>query len=230
MEITPGTIYLAKQRGYLESNALKRYCTFNFENYQNAQGQPVGSLYLFNDDVLVGGKLSFFLNKTDAYHLILALNGSLDVVQADETFTLNPQQIQLLNVGKGEVLEMSNPHQKDEINYLHFAIKTDVFIAKPGEKPINLGLQSQKNTLIDVVSSPKLPFKLCTGLFDAQAKATYKLQYKESNFFAFVIAGDFEIAGTRLHARDGLALLSCPEIEVEAITNHATIFLLEIFY
>jgi len=42
------------------------------------------------------------------------------------------------------------------------------------------------------------------------------------------IEGAFEIQGTLLHARDGLALCGTDEVEVEALSNDAIVLLIEL--
>ena len=44
----------------------------------------------------------------------------------------------------------------------------------------------------------------------------------------FVIEGAFEVQGTLLHARDGLALWGTDKLEKEALSNDAIILLIEL--
>lgn len=43
-----------------------------------------------------------------------------------------------------------------------------------------------------------------------------------------MIEGVFEVQGTLLHARDGLAIWEAEEVEMEALSNDAIIFLIEL--
>ena len=48
----------------------------------------------------------------------------------------------------------------------------------------------------------------------------------ESNVFAFVIDGVFEVQDRLLHARDGLALSNFKAIDFEALSNESVILLI----
>ena len=51
---------------------------------------------------------------------------------------------------------------------------------------------------------------------------------KEAGAFVFVIEGAFEVQGTLLHERDGLALWKTEEVEMEALSNEAIILVIEL--
>ena len=72
------------------------------------------------------------------------------------------------------------------------------------------------------------PFSIAIGKFDGRREANYLLKNKGTDLFVFVIEGAFEVQGTLLHARDGLALLDTEGTEMEALSNDAIILLLEL--
>jgi hypothetical protein len=51
-----------------------------------------------------------------------------------------------------------------------------------------------------------LPFSISIGKFDAREEANYLLENKTTGLFVFVTEGAFEVQGTLLHARVGLAM------------------------
>ncbi|WP_165699302.1 pirin family protein [Hymenobacter jejuensis] len=54
------------------------------------------------------------------------------------------------------------------------------------------------------------------------------MKSNRSRFFAFVVAGAFEVEGRLLHERDGLALWDVQEVELEALSNDALVLVLEL--
>lgn len=226
--LTPGKIFLADQRGFTESNISSRHSTFNFEKYTNEQSQPSGTLFVCNDESIAAGKLIFFLSKEDSYQIFFPITGGLDIVQGGKEFSVNKGRIQILNVGKGEVIDISNPYPNDVINYLQIGITTDLFLLRASEMLYHFDFDKNRNQLIEVISNPqKLSFKLSAGSFAVGAELVYKLRDKDYKLFCFVIDGAFEIGGRSLHARDGLALWNLEEVEIKALNNNAIILVLE---
>ena len=227
MDITSGKIYLADQRGLIETSIAKRYSTFNFEKYYNEHKQASGALFMCNDESIAGNKLTFFLSREDSYQLFFPVTGGLDIVQNGKEFSIETGQVQVLNVGKGEVLEISNPYADDTVNYIQIGLTTDLFLLRASEMLFNFDFQKHPNQLIEIISSPKLSFKLSAGIFAGWEEITYQLQNPENIFFCFIIDGAFEIEGRLLHARDGLSLWDVAQVEIEALSNNAIILILE---
>ena len=226
---SPGKIYLADQRGFMESLILQRYSTFNFEKYYNEDAEPFGDLFLLNDDSIAGGKLNFFLSKADSLQIFMPITGRVDIVCNGKEYSLETGQVQVLNLGKGEVLEISNPYQNDTINYIQIGIRTDMFLLRHSEMLFNFDFEKDKNTLIEIVSNPKLPFKLSAVIFAGREEAIYKMQSPESSFYAFIIDGAFEIESRLLNRRDGLALWNAEKVKLKALDNNAMVLVLETF-
>ena len=226
---SPGKIYLADQRGFMESVILQRYSTFNFEKYYNEDAEPFGDLFLLNDDSIARGKLTFFLSKADSLQIFMPITGRVDIVCNGKEYALETGQVQVLNLGKGEVLEISNPYQNDTINYIQIGIRTDMFLLRHSEMLFNFDFEKDKNRLIENVSNPKLPFKLSAGVFERREEIIYKMQSPESNFYAFIIDGAIEIESRLLNRRDGLALWKAEKVELKALDNNAMVLVLETF-
>lgn len=227
MDLTPGKIYLADQRGLNETSVFRRYSTFNFEKFYSEHKEPFGDLFICNDEFIAGGKMAFFLSKHDSYQIFIPITGGIDIVQAHKEYALETGQVQVLNLSKGEVLEISNPYLNDTINYIQIGIKTDLFLLRPGEMLFSFDFEQHKNQLIEVVSNPKLAFRLNIGIFDGRAETVYKLQQPNHKFYTFVVDGAFEIEGRLMHARDGLALWNLEQVELEALSNNAIVLTLE---
>lgn len=228
MELTPGKIYLADQRGLTETSILRRYSTFNFEKYYNEHKEAFGNLFICNDDSLAGGKLTFFLSKEDSFQIFIPITGGIDIVSKGEEFSVDTGQVLALNLEKGEVLEISNPYEKDIINYLQIGIKNNVVLFEKVNDTFAFDFEKDKNQLIEVVSFNDLPLKVSAGIFDGREESIYKMQSQKNNFYAFIIDGAFEIEGRLMHARDGLALWDIEQIELEALSNNAIALIIEV--
>lgn len=224
---SPGKIYLSDQRGLTETSILRRYSTFNFEKYFSEHKEPFGSLFLCNDESIAGGKLTFFLCKENSTQIFIPITGGIDIVSKTKEFSVETGQVQILNLEKGEVLEISNPYKDDVINYLQIGIKNeDYFFNK--NTSFNFDFEKNPNHLIEVINDGKLPFKLSTGIFAGRQETVYKMENPANSFYTFIIDGAFEIKGRLMHARDGLALWNTESVELEALSNNAIVITLEL--
>lgn len=226
MELIPGKIYLSDQRGLTETQVLRRYSTFNFENYYNEHKEPFGNVFLCNDESIIGGEMTFFLCKENSLQVFIPITGGIDLVANGKEFAIDTGQIRVLNMEKGEVLEISNPYQNDMINYIQFGIKTDMFLMRASEMLFDFDFE--QNHLIEIIANTKLPFKLSAGIFAGREEVIYKLQSPNHQLYTFIIDGAFEIEGRLMHARDGLALWNIEQVELEALSNNAIVFVLEL--
>jgi len=227
MDIIQGKIYPADQRSFIETSIAKRYSTFNFEKYYHEDKAASEELFICNDEYIAGNKLTFFLSREDSYQLFFLVTGGLDIVQNGKEFSIETGQVQVLNLGKGEVLEISNPYADDIVNYIQIGLTTDLFLLRASEMLFNFDFDKHSNKLMEIISSPKLPFKLSAGIFAGREEITYQLQNPENIFFCFIIDGAFEIEGRLLHARDGLSLWDVAQVEIKALSNNAIILILE---
>lgn len=224
---SPGKIYLADQRGLTETSILRRYSTFNFEKYFNEHKEPFNSLFLCNDESIAGGKLTFFLCKENSTQIFIPITGGIDIVAKTKEFSVETGQVQIINLEKGEVLEISNPYKDDVINYIQIGIRNeDYFFSK--NTSFDFDFEKNLNQLIEIINDGKLPFKLITGIFTGREEAIYKMESSANSFYTFIIDGAFEIEGRLLHARDGLALWNTENVELEALSNNAIIVVLEL--
>ncbi|UKT63163.1 hypothetical protein [Pedobacter mucosus] len=229
MELTPGKIYLADERALTETTIFSRHSTFNFDKHYNEHKAAFGNLFICNDESIIGGKLNFFLSKEDSLQIFIPITGGIDIVSNVKEFSIDIGQAQVLNLGIGEVLEISNPYPNDIVNYIQLGIKTDLFLMRQSEMGFSFDFEKNPNQLIDVISNPKLPFKLSTGIFAGRTEVQYKMQNPNNHFFTFIIDGAFEVEGRLLHQRDGLALWDLENVAIEALSENAILLFLELF-
>ncbi|KQN38161.1 hypothetical protein ASE92_01620 [Pedobacter sp. Leaf41] len=227
MGLTPDKLFLAEERGLKTTDTLKRYSTFNFEQFFSEHKRAIGNLFICNVDSIAAGKMIFFLSKEDSYQLFFPTTGRIDIVQGGKEFGVETGEVQVLNLGKGEVLEISNPYPNEEINYIQLAITTDLFLLRASEMLFKFDFEEDKNHFIEIVNHAKLPFRLNVGTFANGQELICKLQSKDHKLFFFVIDGTFRIDGRILKARDGLSLWDLEQVQIVSLSDNAVILVLE---
>ena len=232
----PGKIYLADQRGVLENSQFRRQSTFSFGAFQHEHKAPFGRLYGLNEETLAGGHVVELAVAEDSYVVLLPITGAVGFSTGGGAHgTVEVEEALTLSAPAGTVLRLRNPFADELISFLHLWVRT----AKPllpatsavGLKTV-FEAQMLENQLRELVSThtagePELPFRLSLGRFMGRREAVYKVAPGNS-LFAFVIAGAFELEGRLLHEKDGVALWEVAEVELEALSNHALVLVLEL--
>jgi len=234
MKQTPGKIFLADQRGFTETAQFRRYSTFNFEDYKQANKEPFGNLYGFNEELLAGSQSLNFAVDQATHVILIPVTGGINFVHADGNNTVVEVEDILINTLPANTsFQIVNPYEKEVITFLQIWIKAEQAINTNSFHLFNFNLSQNQLTGIvarDKAASTavKLPFSISIGRFDGREEVIYTLKSKDSGFFAFVIAGAFEIEGRLMHEKDGLALWDTEEVELEALSNNALVLVTEI--
>lgn len=228
-KISPGQIHLADQRGFMKEPTLRRYSSFNYGNYFNEHRKPFGRLEVWNDEMLAGGNSIDVNVENSGWFVLMPVTGEVLLKRANG-------DIRLIDVGEvfvgyavaGERLELTNLYKSDWINYIYLQLKDDA-INLPRDTIFKFDFAGRQNELIDLVPTSGMhPFRLHIGVFGGRVDALYQLQNSSSLFYAFVLAGAFELHGRLMHERDGLALWQLKEADLEALSNNAVVVILEI--
>lgn len=216
---TPARIYKAAQRGLFENNTQRWEATFSFEQYQDTDRLPFGTLKVVNDETLAPGKSITRHNNTGTVLLIPLVgaleytrNGKMDYTETNEATWLPAQ---------GEIM-LRNPYENELINFLYILFE-DRIVSEPTTISINLEERS-KLTPFSLPGAVKAKM----GLFNGRAEAIYKLSATNNGLFIFIISGAFEVQGRLLEARDGLALWQLEEADMEALSENALVLILEV--
>jgi redox-sensitive bicupin YhaK (pirin superfamily) len=236
----PGKIYLADQRGVVESPQFRRQSTFSFGAYQQVHKEPFGRLYGLNEETLGGGQAVELPVAHDSHVIVLPITGTVaystgggvqGVVEVGAVLTLS--------IPAGTWLRLHNPYAGELISFLHLWVRTCALHAAsaPAVGFVTVFEELRENELLELVgvrtqapppTQPNLPFILSLGRFMGRQEAVYNLVQKGNQVVAFVLAGAFELESRLLHEKDSLALWEVEEIEVEALSNHAIVLLLEL--
>jgi hypothetical protein len=228
-KISPGQIYLADQRGITETNTYRQCCSFNYGTYFNESRAPFGKLEVFNDEILAANAAVNVTIAATCYLVIIPVTGALLVKDAQGKTTITDVGEVAVNYTRaGDVLEFRNPYHEDWVNYLYLQIKTGTNVFPFFKQTFEFDFSVAPNQLVDLLlGDGKLPFKLHIGQFAGRTDTLYKLKNTGSLFYAFVIAGAFELQGRLMHERDGLALWDLEEADMEALSNNAVMLVLE---
>jgi redox-sensitive bicupin YhaK (pirin superfamily) len=226
MQLTPGTIYLADQRGVTEGEQFSRWSTFNYAGYFDAERQPFGALLKLNDEIFLPGCQFKYQSVQNSWVVIVPITGEIACIDFDGKQTIiDVGQVQVYYVKGGNSINIANNYREDRINFLYLEFAADE-IGQGSAQLFGFDFEGQENQLIPVVELPA--FALHIGMFAGREETLYQMRDKNALFFAFVIAGAFELQGRLMHQRDGLALWDLHEADMEALSNNAVILLMEI--
>ena len=239
----PGKIYLADQRGVVESSQFRRQNTFNFEAFHSEHKEAFGCLYGLNEETLAGGHEVKFTVSQDSYIVLLPITGGVEFsTGGGASGTAEVEQIVNLAVPAGTTLRLRNPFAPDElVSLLHLWFQAPALAPPATALATVFGqlLAEQENALLELIPfaavpgqerafTRALPFALSLGRFMGRQETIYRVQQPGNSLFAFVIAGAFELEGRLMHEKDGVALWDVEEIELEALSNHALVLVLEL--
>lgn len=228
---TPGKIFLADQRGLVETSEFRRYSTFNFGVYSQEHKEPFGNLYAVNEETLGGGQRLEFTVEQASCLVLLPLIGEVAVTTAAGHNTIRVEQLQLLTVPASTTVQLTNPYETELVTFLQLWLTAEHPVVEIYAEQVDFQLSTVENQLVPIIAGSKtnrlLPFALSIGRFAGRQEVVYPLE-KGASFFAFVLAGAFEVQGRLLHEKDGLALWDTEEVELEALSNNALLVVIEL--
>lgn len=227
---TPGKIFLADQRGLVETSEFRRYSTFNFGPYAHEHKTPFGSLYVVNEETLGGGQHIEFTVEQASYIMLIPVIGEVVAATTAGSATVGVEQLQLLAVPANITVQLTNPYETELVTFLQLWVKAEQPIEEVCAHVFDFQLAAVKNQLLPIVGPQvnlALPFAVRIGRFAGRQEVVYHLE-NQASFFAFVLAGAFEAQGRLLHEKDGLALWDTEEVELEALSNDALLVVIEL--
>ncbi len=230
-------LHKADSRGLADHGWLNSHHTFSFANYHNPERMHFGVLRVLNDDVVSGG-MGFGKHPHDNMEIIsIPLEG--DLVHNDSmgnAQTISNGDIQIMSAGTGiEHSEKNNNHDKP-VKFLQiwvFPKKRDI---TPRYDQITLNKEDRHNKLQQIVSpnneDPGVMINqdawFHLGTFDQGVKTEYAMKNPRNGLYAFVLKGEFTMAGQALSQRDGLGVWDIEKTTIEAVSPGAEILLMEV--
>ena len=219
-------IFLSDERGLNQLDWFRSFTTFNFGNYQQEFKTPVNRLYVLNDDTLAGGKSMNLEIESNSMLVLLPVVGAVEYRDSTgNTSTVDAGCLQMTMLPAGSSYTITNPYADDLVNFLQVWIKVENVFAESAFQKFSFDLDEHKNYFISSTLEAGIVFHIAK--LKGRQKATVQFSNNTAAAFAFVIKGAFELEDRLLHARDGLALWNCKQAEMEALSNDAIIFMLE---
>lgn len=211
----PAKILLAEKRYSFESN---EYRSLNTPIYQNGVDE---NTLRFSDETLAPRKSRLFTPDQDVTVILLPLVGTIvyESLESDYHNTINPEEVHVQSVKKGDYFSVKNPSTDKLVNYLqiwlrHYSVGTkDSF-------------SNYKNNILATIVDTQ-NFKLHFGVFDGRSETDFVTSNNQNTVMVFVINGAFEVQNRLLESRDCLALWNTQQIEMEALSENAIVLILE---
>jgi hypothetical protein len=218
-------IYLASQRGCTQSTTYRSYHTFNFGTYLNEHRKAFGNLTGFNDDVLAVGKSVALTAPKNALVFIIPIAGQLRYrLGENEPSEVSVGKVHGLRIIAGAQLEIENT-DTELINFIHVWFSD---VDSEYNEFIEFKFLLNENKLIPfLLNAHQSIVKMSIGRFAGRAESIYKISAPAKGAFVFALEGAFEVNNRLLQARDGLAIWNVDEVEFEALSNDAILFIIE---
>jgi hypothetical protein len=222
-------MYLAEERGCCETDWFRSYSTFNFGAYQHEHKTAAGHLYLLNDDTLAPQRSLSLTVEEPAEILLLPVVGAVTAsLNGAEPDVWEAGSCVRLHAGAGDVLLISNPYEKELVNYVQLWMKRPAGVSgaevQTGEA---FDLPGRPDRLIPLLPGTEGTIKYFIGKFKGRSEWMHTVCAPGNALFFYVLQGAFEVQYRLLHARDGLWLWNMQQAELEALSNDAIILVAE---
>ncbi|MES2630066.1 MAG: pirin family protein [Bacteroidota bacterium] len=230
-------LHKADTRGHANHGWLDSHHTFSFANYYNPERMHFGVLRVLNDDVVEAGK-GFGKHPHDNMEIIsIPLEGDLEHSDSmGNVQTIRDGDIQVMSAGSGITHSEYNRNQDKSVKFLQIWVFPNKRDVQPRYDQLSLD-KSQRHNKLQQVLSPNAEdegvwihqdawFHL--GTFDQGAGADYQLRKKGNGIYAFVLKGEFTIAGQVVGTRDGFGIWDVEKTTLEARTPGSEILLMEV--
>ncbi|WBO84875.1 pirin family protein [Hymenobacter yonginensis] len=224
----PGKIFLADQRQHQETAEFRRFSTFHASPAAGAGHMPFGALQGLHEETLAAGSCTTQVAEAAGWVLVLPVTGSVAVHAATDPYamTVQVEELLLLPVAAGTVVELRNPYSDCAIQLLHLWLAGPAPRVAGAARLFPFRFADLANCLAPVVAGP--PVRVALGQLAGRQEVEYVLTDSAHSFFAVVLAGAFEVAGRLLHQHDALGLWDTPRVELEALSYDAVVLVLEL--
>lgn len=236
--LTANTVlHKADSRGHANHGWLDSHHTFSFANYYNPDRMHFGALRVLNDDRVDPG-MGFGTHPHDNMEIIsIPLEGDLEHKDSmDNVAVIQHGDIQAMSAGTGIFHSEYNKNKDRLTRFLQIWLFPNKKNVTPRYDQISLNIHDRQNRLQQILSPDAQDegvwihqdawFHL--GKFDQGITADYKIKKAGNGVYAFVINGDFTIAGHNLNKRDGLGIWDTDGISITAASQDAEILLIDV--
>ncbi len=226
----------ADSRGHADHGWLKSNHTFSFAGYMNAERMNFGALRVLNDDNVEAG-MGFGRHPHSNMEIIsIPLEGEL--AHNDSTGTgsvIKKGDIQVMSAGTGMEHSEFNNSKTDPVKFLQIWIVPNKQNVEPRYDQQSIDFKAAKNNFLQILS----PDPDDAGVwihqnawfhfadFDAGYARQYMMKKPDQGLYIFVLNGELDVEGQKLHSRDGLGIAGAHDVKIKADTN-AEFLLMEV--
>lgn len=230
-------LHRAESRGHANHGWLNSYHSFSFANYYNPERMHFGVLRVLNDDTVDAG-MGFGTHPHDNMEIIsIPLEGDLEHKDSMGNSTvIKNGDIQVMSAGTGIRHSEYNKNKDQLVKFLQIWVFPNKRNVTPRYDQLTLRAEDRQNKLQQILSpNPNDAgvwihqdawFHL--GTFEKGKGADYQIRKAGNGVYAFVIKGEFELAGQQLKQRDGLGIWDTEGFALQAKTPGAEILLMEV--
>ncbi len=226
----------ADSRGHADHGWLKSNHTFSFAGYMNAERMNFGALRVINDDNVEAG-MGFGRHPHSNMEIIsIPLEGELAHNDSMGTGSvIKKGDIQVMSAGTGMEHSEFNNSKTDPVKFLQIWIVPNKQNVEPRYDQQSIDFKAAKNNFLQILS----PDPDDAGVwihqdawfhfadFDAGYARQYMMKKPDQGLYIFVLNGELDVEGQKLHSRDGLGIAGAHDVKIKADTN-AEFLLMEV--
>lgn len=230
-------LHTSDSRGDANHGWLHSKHSFSFANYYNPEKIHFGVLRVLNDDFVAAG-MGFGLHPHDNMEIIsIPLEGDLEHQDSMGNNTvIKHGDIQVMSAGTGIKHSEYNKNKDKPVKFLQIWVIPNKKDVTPRYDQITLDPKDRINKLQQVLSPNPEDAGVWIhqdawfhiGKFDQGFQTQYNVKKAGNGMYAFVLYGQFELAGHQLNERDALGITDFDQFELKALTPDAEILLMEI--
>ena len=230
-------LHTSDSRGDANHGWLHSKHSFSFANYYNPEKIHFGVLRVLNDDFVAAG-MGFGLHPHDNMEIIsIPLEGDLEHQDSMGNNTvIKHGDIQVMSAGTGIKHSEYNKNKDKLVKFLQIWVIPNKKDVTPRYDQITLDPKDRINKLQQVLSPNPEDAGVWIhqdawfhiGKFDQGFQTQYNVKKAGNGMYAFVLYGQFELAGHQLNERDALGITDFDQFELKALTPDAEILLMEI--
>lgn len=220
-EMVQGHIYLAEQRTVCKSASSEVYGTFH-DKHDAANAHVMGRLMQANAVILEAGRDILLSIPEQVQTYLLPIGGEILLAEGSAR-AVDVGEILIYDHGMDrENLLVMNPYQEHPTSFVQFSCRIDEGMSC-GSSISGLGIDKEKDRLLPIDGSS--PFvSLYIGLFGVRKEDALDLEPGKPCFFAYVLAGSFEVEGRLLRSGDSLLLWDLDRAEMESLNDSSILF------
>ncbi|MCX6318823.1 MAG: hypothetical protein NTW29_16210 [Bacteroidetes bacterium] len=226
------TMYLSYERAVVNTTGCCSNYYFGNTGNRYPGKQSFSSLYRASEEQLDAGTVTEFIASENTLLVLLPVNGAIVVKDHQpEEDSIAAGQLYFIPMKNGERVQVKNPFLNGAVNYLQLCFYTGQ--AAPAQKATaSFDVNKYPACMMRIspahIESYLLPFMVSIGKFAGRQDTMYYFANPSNGAWACVLAGAFEVQGRLLQEGDALTLFGEPMIEMEALSNDALLFLIEL--